>query len=216
MLPREELRVDGRLPSAYWVGMALKVCLVLLLLVPLLRPELEQYDDKGMSWRILVFPLAALAIPVVWRLTGSRPPYPYLADCLIVIPPLTDVLWNTIDTYDRIAWWDGVNHLVNSLLFATVIGLIVGRQRLGAATVFGLALGLGMTLQVMWEIGEYLTFLTRHADDADLYADTIKDLSLDLVGSLLGAALAVAAVRSATAEDEADVAPAAASQLASR
>jgi hypothetical protein len=215
MLPRDELRVDGRLPSAYWVALALKVCLVLLLLVPLLWPELEQYDDKGMSWRVFVFPLAALAVPVVWRLTGSRMPYPYLADCLIVIPPLTDVLWNTLDTYDRISWWDGVNHLTNSLLFAAVIGLMAGRERLGPANVFALALGLGMTLQVMWEIGEYLTFLTRHAEVADLYADTIKDLSLDLVGSLAGAALAVVVVRSVP-EEAAEAAPAAAPHLAPR
>jgi hypothetical protein len=196
------MKVDGRLPTAYWVGRALKLALVCLLLLPLVRPGMEQYDGKGMNWRVLVFPIAALIIPTLWRLTGSRPPYPYLADNLIVLPPLLDVLWNTLDTYDRVSWWDDVNHLVNSAIFAAVIGLWAARYPLGSVARFGLALGLGMTLQVLWEIGEYLTFLTQTADSADLYADTISDLAFDLVGSLAGAAYALAAMRATEPETE--------------
>ncbi|HEU0248759.1 MAG TPA: hypothetical protein VFR38_16905 [Gaiellaceae bacterium] len=208
MFPWEERRVNGGAPTAYWVGVVLKGGLVLLLFLPFLRPDLEQYAGKGMSWRILVFPLAALVVPVLWRLTGSRAPYPYLADNLIVLPPLLDVLWNTLDTYDRIPWWDDVNHLANSAIFAAVIGLWASRYALGSVTIFGLALGLGMTLQVLWEIGEYLTFLARSADVADLYADTIGDLSFDLVGSLVGATFAVLAIRSAGEAAETEPAPA--------
>ena len=54
-------------PAAYWTGVVLKTGLVLLLLLPLLEPDLEQYAGKGMNWRILVFPIAALVIPVLWR-----------------------------------------------------------------------------------------------------------------------------------------------------
>lgn len=194
MLPEDRLRVEGRLPAAYWVGLSLKIALVLLLLLPLLRPDLEQYAGKGMSWRVLVFPLAALAIPVLWRATGARGPYPYLADNLLIIPPLTDVLWNTLDTYERISWWDEVNHLVNSAIFAAVIGLWVARYPLGRVVRFALALGLGMTLQVGWEIGEYVTFLAREAAVANLYADTIGDLFFDILGSVAGAAFALVAL----------------------
>jgi hypothetical protein len=205
---REGMRVDGRLPTAFWVGRALKLALFCLLLLPLVRPDMEQYDGKGMSWRVLVFPLAALIIPILWRLTGSRSPYPYLADNLIVIPPLLDVVWNTLDTYDRFARWDDVNHLVNSAIFAAVIGLWAARYPLGSVARFGLAFGLGMTLQVLWEMGEYVTFLTQTADPADLYADTIADLAFDLVGSLAGAGYALWAMRGAELEDEAEPEPA--------
>jgi hypothetical protein len=184
---------SGSPGGAFWVGVTLKLSLVLLLLVPIFNPALEQYESKGMSWRVVVFPLAALVVPTLWRLTGSRAPYPYLADNLVVIPPLTDVLWNTLDTYDRFWFWDDVNHLVNSAIFAAVIGLWLARYRLGPASVYGLALGLGMTLQVLWEIGEYVTFLARSGAVADLYADTIGDLALDVVGSTAGAAFAVLA-----------------------
>ena len=185
--------------------MTLKLGLVILLLVPLLWPGLEQYAGKGMSWRVFVFPLAALTIPVLWRLTGSCPPYPYLADALLVVPALTDVLWNTLDTYDRVDWWDDVNHLVNSVMFAAVIGLWAGRYHLGAVNCFALALGLGMTLQVLWEIGEYFVFLTHEAGGFDRYADTIRDLSVDLGGSLAGAALALVLARAAMRRSGLDV-----------
>jgi hypothetical protein len=57
------------------VGVGLKATLVALLPLPLLRPGLEQYEGKGISWRVLVYPLACLAIPLLWRATGSRRPY---------------------------------------------------------------------------------------------------------------------------------------------
>lgn len=191
--------MEGKLPAALWVGLALKALLVGLLLLPLLAPDLEQYEGKGMSWRILVFPAAGVVIPVLWRLTGSRSPYPYLADNLLVLPPLADVLWNTLDAYDRVWWWDDANHLVNSMIFAAVIGLWAGRYPLGPVVRFALALGLGMTLQVLWELGEYASYASG-ASELQTYGDTVGDLALDLVGSLLGAAFALGAVR---AESEA-------------
>ena len=118
VLRGEALRVDGRLPTPFWVGVGLKAGLVALLLLPLVFPDLEQYDGKGMSWRILVFPLAGVVVPLLWYATGQRRPYPYLADNLLVLPAITDVLWNTLDAYDRVWWWDDVNHLVNSMVLA--------------------------------------------------------------------------------------------------
>jgi hypothetical protein len=194
VLRGEALRLDGRLPAAFWVGVGLKALLVALLLLPLFLPDLAQYEGKGMSWRILVFPLAGVVIPVLWYSTGQRRPYPYLADNLLVLPAITDVIWNTLDAYDRVWWWDDVNHLFNSMVFAAVIGLWAGRYPLGPVVRFLLAVGLGMTLQVVWEIGEYTVFVANLSDVANAYDDTIGDLTLDLVGSLLGAAFAVFAV----------------------
>lgn len=193
--------MGGRLPAAFWVGVGLKTLLVLLLLLPLFLPDLEQYDGKGMSWRALVFPLAGVVIPAFWYATGQRRPYPYLADNLLVLPAITDVLWNTLDAYDRVWWWDDVNHLVNSMVFAAVIGLWAGRYPLGSGVRFSLALGLGMTLQVLWEIGEYTAFVANASTVENAYDDTIGDLTLDLVGSFFGAAFALFAIR--TLEDEA-------------
>ena len=187
--------MDGRLPTPFWVGLGLKAGLVGLLLLPLFLPDLAQYEGKGMSWRTLVFPLAGVIVPVLWHLTGRKKPYPYLADNILVLPAATDVIWNTLDAYDRVWWWDDANHLVNSMVFAAVIGLWVSRHPLGWLVRFGLALGLGMTLQVLWEIGEYLVFVANLSDIENVYGDTIGDLALDLLGSVLGCAFAYFAIR---------------------
>lgn len=186
--------MDGRLPASFWVGAGLKALLVALLLLPLLLPDLEQYDGKGMSWRILVYPLAGVVIPVLWYATDRRPPYPYLADSLLVLPAVADVIWNTLDAYDRVWWWDDVNHLVNAMAFAAVIGLLAGRYQLSSFVRFSLALGLGMTLLVLWEIGEYMVLSAELPEIETAYADTIGDLGAGLVGSVLGAAFALFAI----------------------
>ena len=204
----EGLRVDGRLPPAFWVGVALKLGLVLLLLLPLLRPGLEQYEGKGMSWRILVFPLAGLVIPALWYFTGSRPPYPYLADNLVLLPAIADVLWNTLDAYDRVWWWDDANHLVNAMVFAAVIGLWASRYPLGPVARFGLALGLAMTLGVLWEIGEYWFIIADLSSSVSAYADTIRDLGFGVIGSVFGAAFALLAVSAPAAAPEGEPEPA--------
>jgi hypothetical protein len=193
MLDRDELKIDGKLPPAFWVGISLKAGLVLLLLLPLFRPHLEQYDGKGMSWRILVFPLAGLIVPLLWHATGARSPYPYLADNLLVLPPLTDVMWNTLDAYENIWWWDDANHFVNAMIFAAVIGLWAGRYPLGPVVRLGLALGLSMTLQVLWELGEYWFLIAELSSSVQGYEDTISDLAFGLVGATLGAIFAVRA-----------------------
>lgn len=45
--------------------------------------------------------------------------------------PLTDVLWNTLDAYDRVWAWDKANHFANSILVAAVVGLLASRYPLG-------------------------------------------------------------------------------------
>jgi hypothetical protein len=177
-------------PPASWAGIGLKSALGLLLLVPLINPRWQQYEDKGMLWRIVVFPLAGLILPVVWRLTGRRRPYPYLADALLVSVPLTDVLWNTFDAYDRVWWWDDLTHLLNSFVVAFVIGLWLRRYDLGPVVRFSLVVGGVMTLAVAWELAEYPTFLNGSDELATAYEDTLGDLAFAFIGSALAAVLA--------------------------
>lgn len=180
---------SGRTP-AFWSLVGLKGALVVALLLPLTNPGWQQYDDKGMLWRIIVFPLAGLVIPVLWWVAGSRPRYPYLADGLLVSVPLTDVLWNTFDAYDRVWWWDDLTHLLNQVVIAAVIGLWLRRYSVGPVAGFFLIVGVGMMLAVGWELAEYPTFLNGSDELTTAYEDTLGDLALAFVGSIFAAALA--------------------------
>jgi hypothetical protein len=189
------LRVDRR-PAAFWVSNGLKASLCGVVLLPAIHPEWQQYSGKGMWWRVVVFPLAGLVIPVAWSIAGSRPPYPHLADGLVVMIPLNDVIWNTVDAYDSIWWWDDVNHFVNSFVIAYVIALWLRRYPLGAVARVFLCLGVGMTLAVGWELAEYPTFLDSSDQLVVAYQDTLGDLGLSLIGSSLAALLGVLQPRS--------------------
>lgn len=205
--------VNGR-PQAFCLSSALRAALLVLLLLPLINSDWQQYDDKGMLWRIVAFPLVGLVIPVAWLLTGSRSPYPYFADGLLVMVPLTDVLWNTLDAYDRVWWWDDLTHLFNSVVIGSVVGLWLRRYALGSIVRFFLVLGVGMTLAVGWELAEYPTFLKGSDELVTAYRDTLGDLALALIGSTFAAVLAA---RLPSAERSADSsAPEAAFALASR
>ena len=58
----------------------------------------------------------------------------------------------------------------------------------------GLVVGFGAVTHIAWELGEYLTFVQDHPTEAtSAYRDTIGDLALSLVGSIVGA-LAVSAI----------------------
>jgi len=114
---------------------------------------------------------------VLLRLTGSRDPYPYVADNLLVLPPLTDVLWNTLDVYDRVWSWDKPRprrELDDFRGCGRALGCALSAW---SALRVALALGLGMTLQVLWELGEYASFAAGWSD-LQTYGDTIGDFWL--------------------------------------
>ena len=149
---------------------------------------LERFEDKGFGWRLLWYPAMILALPVAWRFLGRGRPFPYVADVLITLPFLVDIMGNVVDLYDRIDWWDDVNHFVNWLFLSLGIGVLLLRTGLRPVVLAGLILAFGSTSAILWELGEYLTFIRTNEDEfATAYTDTLGDLSLDLLGSAIAA-----------------------------
>jgi hypothetical protein len=85
-----------RWPAVLWVDVGVKVLFVGLLAFGAFS-GLEQFEGKAFGWRLLAYPIAALLVPVGWRLAGRPRPYPYAVDILVVSPFLVDVLGNTFD-----------------------------------------------------------------------------------------------------------------------
>jgi hypothetical protein len=147
---------------------------------------LERFEGKAFGARLIAYPLATLVVPAAWWLGSRRPPYPYAADILFTLPFLIDTLGNVFDLYDTIVWWDDANHFVNWALLTGAFGQFL-RLRLGVLNTFALALGFGAVTAVLWEFGEYVTFIRNSPELDTAYTDTLGDLALGLTGSSVAA-----------------------------
>ena len=170
----------------FWLDIAVKVLFVGLLAFGAFS-GLEQFEDKAFGWRLVFYPLAAVIVPIGWWLAGRPRPYPYALDILLVSPFLVDVLGNVFDLYDAIEWWDDLNHFVNWALLSLAFGQLVLRFRLPRVATFVIVVGLGAFAAIVWELGEYVTFI-RNSDELDTaYTDTLGDMLLGLTGSIVAA-----------------------------
>ena len=83
------------------------------------------------------------------------------------MPFLIDVTGNTLDLYDTLGWWDDANHLVNWFLLSAGIGVLLLRASIRPSWALGvLVAGVGALLAIVWEIGEWYTFI-RHGRARD-------------------------------------------------
>ena len=175
---------------ALWLDVALKLAVVGQLLFAVARPDLPQFEGKAMAARAIVYPLALLTVPAVWwflRRRG-RVEYPYTLDILWTLPFFVDVTGNTANLYDRIAWWDDLNHFVNWGILVSAFCQLLLRLPVGRLEAAGLAIGFGAVTAVLWEFAEYVGFI--HANEEELktaYEDTLGDLALGLSGSVAAA-----------------------------
>ena len=181
-----------RLPLAFWIDLAVKVALVLLLAFGAFS-GLERFAGKAFGWRLGGYSAAALVVPAMWFVRGRRPPYPYLADILFVLPFLIDTIGNALDLYDTIDWWDDANHFVNWALVTGAVAAALARTHVNRSELFAITVGFGGVTAILWEIGEYFAFIRNSPELATAYTDTLGDLSLGLSGSTLTGALAVVA-----------------------
>jgi hypothetical protein len=169
------------------VAVGLKVALVLLVAFALTHLEWDRFADKAMTARAVLYPLAALVVPVAWLAGRRRWPYPALVDVLVVTPFVVDLAGNALDLYDRVSWFDDACHLVNWALLTAAVGVPLAR-RCGPWVTLGLCVGFGATTAVLWEIGEYGAFVLKTPESVTAYRDTIGDLTLGLTGAVLAGA----------------------------
>ena len=114
------------------IDLLLKVALVLFLLHTVVFPDLPQYQGKGIGWRLLLYPVSSILVPLVWfalrRRGGVGGDYPYLIDICVGLPFLIDTAGNAVNFYDTIDWWDDVMHFVTWVPWVMAFGLAVRRR----------------------------------------------------------------------------------------
>jgi hypothetical protein len=154
--------------------------------------DLPQFAGKAFGARLVFYPLMMLLPPVVWlgvsRRRATAATLPWAGFALIASPFLVDVTGNTFNLYDTIWWWDDANHYVNWLLLCLGIGLLV--ERGGVRPRWALAVlvtGVGSLLAILWELGEWYTFIRHSSELATAYEDTLGDEALGSLGGLTAA-----------------------------
>ncbi len=172
------------------LDVAAKTLLLLMLLSALLRPDVGNLEDKAAAARAIGYPMLAFAVPAVWWFAWrDRASFPWLADLLISITCFSDILGNRMDLYDTIVWFDDWMHFMNVGLISAAVVLLTLHRSSGMGAILERALAVGMTGAVLWELAEYVAFISRHGERFDAYADTLGDLALGGLGAVAGALL---------------------------
>jgi hypothetical protein len=153
-------------------------------------PNLEQFEGKGFGARLVAYPLMMLILPFGFWLWARRqtpvPDAPWDAYAFVWAPFLIDVTGNTLDLYDSVVWWDDANHFVNWFLLSAGIGLVLSRSSLTQPWALGwLTLGIGALLAIVWELGEWFTFIRFGTELETAYEDTLFDEVLGTTGAAL-------------------------------
>ena len=164
--------------------------------------DLPQFEGKAFGARLVFYPVMMLATPAIWWLVARRrgvdSPTPWAGVAFIMEPFLVDVTGNTLNLYDQIAWWDDLNHFVNWGFMSFGIGILLRRAPGVPAWAVGcMVAGFGAILAVVWEVGEWYTFI-RHGTELDTaYEDTLFDEVLGTSGATVAAFLTVWLIRRA-------------------
>ncbi len=118
------------------IDVVLKAAVVGLLAFALLHTDWPRFASKAMSARAGIYPLL-IAIPALSWLaarTAARrkgrpdPSYPLVADILITIPFVVDLLGNAFNFYDSIDHFDDACHLVNWAILTGAVGTVIVKR----------------------------------------------------------------------------------------
>ncbi|MFC0627166.1 hypothetical protein [Kribbella deserti] len=167
-----------------------KLLLAVLLLSALIWPDLSGIKGKASTARLIVYPLGAMALPLIWyavrhRGNAVRRPFPWVADLLLTLPWLVDLAGNRLDLFDRVSWWDDAMHFVLWAFLTAGVLLAFAPRNASRGLTAMLALGFGTTAALIWELGEYVAFVRHSPELQTAYTDTLGDLTLGTLGALL-------------------------------
>jgi hypothetical protein len=171
--------------TARVIDLAAKIALVILIGIAIAYPDLGNVRGKASGIRDIAYPLGALVVPAIWWFRWRTRPYPWLGDALVTLPWFTDTLGNRLNLFDTVDSFDDWMHFVNWALLTAGVLILTLRQTVGARETIERALAFGVTAALGWEIAEYFAFIRHSSELNTAYTDTLGDLSLGSLGSIL-------------------------------
>lgn len=188
------------------LDIAAKTIMVLLLVSALIDPSSVNLEGKAASARAVSYPLLAFAVPMFWYSYRRDQQYPWLIDLMVTIPCFSDLLGNRMGLYESVWWFDDLLHFVNTGLLAGAAILFTKSRTSTLGELIERGVAVGLSAAVVWEIGEYFAFLSKHAASGAPYADTLADIALGGTGSVL-AAILIHRLWQSTVDDPTDLPP---------
>ena len=176
------------------LDLAIKVLAIGLALYPLLDPGSSHFQGKAMGVRAVIYPISTVVIPLAWWARGRPQPYPYLADITLVLPFALDAGANVFGLF-AINGFDALPHAIGWASLTVAFGLAVAPILRSRWATFGMAVGFGAIIDILWEIGEYLLQRSGSSGLQLTYSNTIQDLAMSLTGAAIGALLVVTVLR---------------------
>ena len=176
------------------LNLAVKLAVAALALYPLLDPDASHFAGKAMGVRALIYPAFTLLIPAAWLLAGRPRPYPFLADTALALPFALDAAGNVLGLF-AISGFDALPHALGWLLLSLAFGLAVAPAVERRPVLFGLVVGFGATIDILWELGEYLLMKSGSSGLQLTYDNTIQDLVFSLAGAVVAAWIVAVVVR---------------------
>lgn len=172
--------------------LASKGLVVALSVYPLLRPGSSHFAGKAMGIRGVVYPAVTLLIPIVWLASGQPSPYPVVADVALAVPFIVDAGANVLGLF-AIPGFDAIPHASGWFFLCVAFGLAVAPLAGHPLIGFGLVLGFGAVIDILWKAAEFALMKSGSSGLQLTYENTIQDLVMSLTGAAI-AAVVVATV----------------------
>jgi hypothetical protein len=168
------------------LDLLVKAAVVGFALYPVVRPENSHFAGKAMGVRALLYPATTMLIPAIWLLAGQPSPYPVWADIALGLPFAVDAGANVFGLF-AIRGFDAIPHATGwfflSIAFGLAVAPLVGERWI----LFGLVLGFGAVVDILWEAGEYVMMRSGASGLQLTYENTIQDLVISLAGAAVAA-----------------------------
>lgn len=170
-----------------WTGVitSLKAVIIALAVDAFINSGSPRFSGKAMRVRAIGYAGALALVPVAWRVTGRRQPYPRELDLAVALPLLADAGGNAIGIYQR-AHVDDAIHFANGALLTAVAGAVISPRARTSWEAAGAATAVGISAAAAWEIAEWVASkFGAHGMDLS-YDDTMADLIETSAGAVLG------------------------------
>jgi hypothetical protein len=168
------------------LDLLVKAAVLGLSLYPLVRPSSSHFAGKAMGVRAVLYPAMTLLIPATWLLAGRPEPYPFLADIALALPFVFDAAGNVFGWF-AIKGFDALPHALGWFFLSIAFGLAVTPLAGEPWIAFGLVLGFGAVVDILWEAGEFLLMRSGASGLQLTYENTIQDLVMSLSGATAAA-----------------------------